>query len=63
MYVQMYVCIYLLYLFQLIYDFKDKGGTLALMSLHPDEIPSEDVEKFERIGVEIPSMMCVNAYY
>ena len=61
------ICVYtyivsIVFLFQLIYDFKDGGGTFALMSLHPDEISSEDVENFEKIGVEIPSMMYVHKY-
>ena len=42
---------------QLIYDFKDGGGTFGLMSLHPDEILPEDKEKFRKIGVQIPNMM------
>ena len=49
--------------FQLIYDFKDGGGTFTLMSLHPDEILAEDVERFEKIGVEIPSMMYVHSLF
>jgi len=40
----------------LIYDFKDGGGSLGLISLHPDAIPKEDKSKFEKIGVEIPSI-------
>jgi len=40
----------------LIYDFKDGGGSLGLISLLPDEIPEEDKLKFSKIGVEIPSM-------
>lgn len=42
---------------QLIYDFKDGGGSFGLMSLHPDQIPKEDKERFKKIGVEIPSML------
>lgn len=45
--------------FQLIYDFKDGGATFDLISLHPDQISDEDVAKFRKIGVEIPSMMYV----
>ena len=41
---------------QLIYDFKDGGGSFGLISLHPDNIPEEDQSKFLKIGVEIPSM-------
>ena len=41
---------------QLIYDFKDGGGSLDLISLFPDEIPMDEKAKFVRIGVEIPSM-------
>lgn len=44
---------------QLIYDFKDGGGTFGLLSLHPEEIVSEDKEKFKKIGVDIPSMLYV----
>jgi len=43
----------------LIYDFKDGGGSLGLISLLPDEIPEEDKSKFLKIGVEIPSMKYV----
>ena len=42
---------------QLVYDFKDGGGTLGLLSLHPDLIDKEEIEKFKKIGVNIPSMM------
>ena len=45
--------------FQLIYDFKDGGASFGLISLHPEQISDEDVTKFRKIGVEIPSMMCV----
>ena len=31
------------------------------MTLHPDQLPSEDVARFERIGIPIPSMMYVYA--
>ena len=41
---------------QLIYDFKDGGASLGLISLHPDQLPEEDKLKFEKIGVSIPSM-------
>ena len=43
----------------MIYDFKDGGGSLGLISLLPDEIPEEDKSKFLKIGVEIPSMKYV----
>ena len=43
----------------MIYDFKDGGGSLGLISLLPDEIPEEDKFKFLKIGVEIPSMKYV----
>ena len=41
---------------QLIYDFKDGGGSFGLISLLPDALPEEEKEKFLRIGVQIPSM-------
>ena len=41
---------------QLIYDFKDGDGSLGLISLNPDLIPTEDEMKFRSIGVQIPSM-------
>ncbi|CAI8052619.1 E3 ubiquitin-protein ligase rnf213-alpha [Geodia barretti] len=41
---------------QLIYEIKDGGGSFGLLSLNPDELPSDDVIKFEKIGVQIPSM-------
>ena len=43
-------------LLQLIYDFKDGGGSLGLISLLPDKIPEDDKSRFLKIGVEIPSM-------
>ena len=43
-------------LFQLIYDFKDGEGSLGLISLHPDQLPEEEMMKFKKIGVKIPSM-------
>ena len=43
------------FLFQLIYDFKDGGGSLGLISLLPDDIPEDVKSKFLRIGVDIPS--------
>ena len=55
--------------FQLIYDFRDGGGTFGLISLHPDQISDEEIAKFRRIGVEIPSMMyvcvkrCLSTFY
>lgn len=42
---------------QLIYDFKDGGGSLGLISLHPEKLNDSDKRKFEKIGVDIPSMM------
>ena len=42
---------------QLIYDFKDGGGTFGLMSLHPDKISDEDKKRFKKIGVQMPSML------
>ena len=42
---------------QLIYDFKDGGGTFGLMSLHPDKISEEDRKRFKKIGVLMPSML------
>lgn len=50
--------IYILYI-QLIYDFKDKGSSIGLITLHPDEIPHIDKEQFLKMGVEIPSMRLV----
>jgi len=41
---------------QLIYDFKDGGSTLGLISLHPESLPEHDKMKFKKIGVIIPSM-------
>lgn len=51
------VCIISFLLSQLIYDFKDGGGSVGLMSLHPDQIAKDDVEKYKKIGVQIPSML------
>ena len=41
---------------QLIYDFKDGGGSLGLISLFPDELLREHRQRFTKIGVETPSM-------
>ena len=48
-----------LFLSQLIYDFKDGGGSFGLLSLHPEHLPDKDKAKFEKIRVKIPSMMYV----
>ena len=45
---------------QLIYDFKDKGSSIGLITLLPDDIPPEDKEQFSKMGVEIPSMKLVD---
>jgi hypothetical protein len=42
---------------QLIYDFKDGGGSFGLLSLNPEKLPKEDRLKFEKIRVHMPSMM------
>lgn len=42
---------------QLIYDFKDGGASIGLISLNPSDIKDEDKEKFEKIGIKIPSKM------
>ena len=41
---------------QLIYDFKDGGASLGLISLHPEKLPEEDTINFRNIGIKIPSM-------
>lgn len=43
---------YLFFFLQLIYDFKDGGGSLGLISLHPERLRDEDKRQFLRIGVE-----------
>ncbi len=48
--------IMLLHPIQLIYDFKDGGGSLDLISLLPDELSKQDKVKFSKIGVQISSM-------
>lgn len=47
------------YLFtpQLIYDFKDGGASIGLISLNPGQMEEEEKDKFERIGIKIPSKM------
>ena len=44
-------------LLQLIYDFKDGGASLGLISLHPEKLSEEDKMKLKKIGVKIPSKM------
>lgn len=41
---------------QLIYDFKDGGASLGLISLHPSQLREAEKAKFRKIGVKIPSM-------
>ena len=47
----------LTFFLQLIYDFKDGGSSLGLISLHPDKLKEGDTAKFKEIGVNVPSMM------
>ena len=42
---------------QLIYDFKDGGGTLGVLSLNPGQLHEEEKEQFTKLGIQIPSMM------
>ena len=42
---------------QLIYDFKDGGGSLGVLSLNPDQLDKEEKENFTKLGIDIPSMM------
>ena len=42
---------------QLIYDFKDGGGSFGVLSLNPDHLNEEEKENFTILGIEIPSMM------
>ena len=44
---------------QLIYDFKDGGGSFGLLTLRPERLPDKHKMKFEKIRVKIPSMMYV----
>ena len=54
----MLLCKYLFVLpLQLIYDFRDGGGSFGLLSLHPDKLPDQQRTKFQKIGVRVPSMM------
>ena len=40
---------------QLVYDFKDGGGTFGLLTLSPGDLEEKEKKKFEKIGVLIPS--------
>ena len=40
---------------QLIYDFKDGGGSFGLLSLRPEQLSDEERSNFERIGFQLPS--------
>ena len=42
--------------FQLIYDYKDRGASVGLISLHPEKLPELEKETFRKIGIKIPSM-------
>ena len=50
---------YICFCVQLIYDFKDGGGSIGLISLHPDNLSGVLRDSFERIGVEIPRLLYV----
>ena len=41
---------------QLIYDFKDGGGSFGLISRHPDMLEESRREKYEKLGVKIPQI-------
>ena len=42
---------------QLIYDIKDGGASLDLITLHADKMTQAERTKFTKIGVIVPSMM------
>ena len=42
---------------QLIYDIKDGGASLDLITLHADKMTQAERTKFIKIGVNVPSMM------
>ena len=46
-----HICFFL----QLIYDFRDGGGSFGLLTLHPDQLSEEDRQKFTRIGFQLHS--------
>ena len=46
-----------IHLFQLIYDVKDGGASLDLITLHADRMSQTEKAKFSKMGVNVPSMM------
>ena len=40
---------------QLIYDFRDGGGSFGLLSLHLENLPEENRKKYKKIGFELHS--------
>ncbi len=61
MYRMKYMCIIVdstsgVFVLQLIYDYKDGGGSIGLVCLHPELLSKSEKEAFDRIGVSIPSM-------
>ena len=45
------ICFFL----QLIYDFRDGGGSFGLLTLRPDQLREEDRQKFTKIGFQLDS--------
>lgn len=42
---------------QLIYQIKDQGGSIDLITLHQEKMSQTEVANFTKLGVNIPSMM------
>ena len=48
---------YLPAIMQLIYDFKDGGGSIGLILRSPGDISDDEKEAFKKIGIQIPTVM------
>ena len=41
---------------QLVYDVKNESGSILFLSINPDKLDSDEREKLEKVGIEIPSV-------
>ena len=51
------VCVIGALFLQLVYDVQNKTADFILMTLHPDQLSSEDVDQFKKVGIRILSVM------
>ena len=46
-------------LIQLIYDFRDGGGSFGFLSLRPENMPENELEEYKMIGFELHRLKLV----